>query len=131
MKKIISFVFVCLFGMMIFSCSSTKNIPEDLSAPQLLQQGQSFYDMADYKTAEAYYLRALENYGDNIETYIEVKYELAHLYNKTGNYEKAYIHLDEILNLYDYSRSGELPPAYKKLSQIELTKIPENKLPKN
>ena len=106
------------------SCRTVKDIPEDLTAPQLLQRGQSCYDNADYKSAEVYYKTTIDRYGDDTNTYIEAKYELAHLYVKRKNYEKAKAALDEILELYDYAPAGSLPPAYKKLAQIEMAKIP-------
>ena len=110
--------------LMAISCRTVKDIPEDLTAPQLLQRGQSYYANADYKTAEAYYYATIDRYGDNTDTYIEAKYELAHLYVKTKNYEKAQSALEEILELYDYVSAGTLPPAYKKLAQMEMEKIP-------
>ena len=120
-------VLLALFFTFI-SCSSTKVIPDDLSAPQLLQKGQAALDASDYKTSERYFLKAIELYGDDTNTYIETKYELAHLYIKTRNYKKAYYTLDEILELYSYAMVGDLSPSYKKLAEIEMAKIPENKL---
>lgn len=128
MKKNTSFLcFLILAVVSAFyfnSCRTVKDIPEDLTAPQLLQRGQSFYDAADYKTAEAYFLATLDRYGDNTDTYIEAKYELAHLYIKTKNYDKARAALEEVLEIYDYAPAGSLPAAYKKLAQIEMEKIP-------
>lgn len=109
-------------------CNSTKEIPDNLTAPQLLQRGQSSLDSSDYKAAEKYFLKTIELYGNDTNTYIEAKYELAHLYIKTKRYEKAYSNLTEILELYDYAVTGTLPPAYKKLAQIEMDKIPLAKL---
>ena len=109
-------------------CNSTKEIPDNLTAPQLLQRGQSSLDAADYKAAEKYFLKTIEQYGDDTNTYIEAKYELAHLYIKTKRWEKAYDNLSEILELYDYAMAGTLPPAFKKLAQIEMDKIPLAKL---
>ena len=110
------------------SCRTVKDIPEDLTAPQLLQKGQSCFDNADYKSAEVYYQTTIDRYGDDTVTYIEAKYELAHLYIKTRRYDKAYDNLSEILELYDYAIAGSLPAAYKKLAQIEMDKIPSAKL---
>ncbi|MBO4532081.1 MAG: tetratricopeptide repeat protein [Treponema sp.] len=109
-------------------CNSTKEIPDDLTAPQLLQRGQASLDSSDYKAAERYFLKTIQQYGDDVNTYIEAKYELAHLYIKIKSYEKAYNTLSEILELYDYDMTGSLPPAYKKLAQIEMDKIPLAKL---
>ena len=126
MKKIslILSIFVLAAAALTFtSCQSVKDIPEDLTAPQLLQRGQSYADNADYKNAEACYLATIDRYGDNTDTYIEAKYELAHLYIKTRKYEKARAILEEILELYDYATVGTLPAAYKKLAQMDLEKI--------
>lgn len=107
------------------SCRTVKDIPEDLTAPQLLQKGQSCYDNADYKSAEVYYQTTIDRYGDDTVTYIEAKYELAHLYMKRKKYEKARSAFDEILEIYAYAPSGSLPASYKKLVQIEMAKIPD------
>ena len=119
---------LCALLFTFVSCNTTKEIPDDLSAPQLLQKGQVSLDAADYKTAERYFLKTIELYGDDTDTYIEAKYELGHLYVKTRDYKKAYFALDEILELYNYAAYGQLPAAYKKLAQIEMDKIPERKL---
>ena len=107
------------------SCRTVKDIPEDLTAPQLLQKGQSCFDNADYKSAEVYYLTTIERYGDDTATYVEAKYELAHLYVKRKKYEKARNALNEILEIYDFAPAGALSPSYKKLAQIEMAKIPD------
>lgn len=127
MKKITLLICtIALTGAAAFtavSCRTVKDIPEDLTAPQLLQRGQSCLDNADYKSAEVYYLTTIDRYGDDTNTYIEAKYELAHLYMKRKKYEKARTALDEILDIYNNAPSGSLPAAYKKLAQIEMAKI--------
>jgi len=126
--KIAAAILFTALALTLIGCNSTKNIPDDLSAPQLLQRGQASLDASDYKTAEKYYLKTIEQYGNDTNTYIEAKYELAHLYIKTKRYDKAYDNLTEILELYDYAVAGTLPAAYKKLAQIEMDKIPAAKL---
>lgn len=129
MKKITLLICtIALTGAAAFtavSCRTVKDIPEDLTAPQLLQRGQSCLDNADYKSAEVYYKTTIDRYGDDTNTYIEAKYELAHLYMKRKKYEKARTALDEILDIYNNAPSGSLPAAYKKLAQIEMAKIPD------
>lgn len=125
MKKTVLFlIFAITLTAGLLACNTLKDIPEDMTASQLLQQGQTCLDNSDYKNAEAYYLATINRYGQDTNTYIEAKYELAHLYIRTRNYSKAYSALDEILELYSYAMTGELPPAYKKLAQIEMNKIP-------
>ena len=127
MKNTIKIAMIILFAglsLTLAACNSTKEIPDNLTAPQLLQKGQACLDSSDSKTAEKYFFKTIELYGNDTNTYIEAKYELAHLYIKTKRWEKAYSNLAEILELYDYAAAGSLPPAYKKLAQIEMDKIP-------
>lgn len=127
MKKII-FISAIFLALNLISCKTVKEIPQDLTVAQLIQKGQDAYGLTDYDGAEAYYLAAIERFGDNTNNYIEIKYELGHLYLKTKDYNKAHAAFTEILELYDYASAGLLPPEYKKLAQIGLSKIPENKL---
>jgi Tfp pilus assembly protein PilF len=122
MKKIIILLSV-LLGFI--SCSTVKEIPSDLSAAQLLQLGQNAFESKNYKAAEKYFITTIQRFGTNTNNYIEAQYELAHLYNTTKQYQKAYNIYNEILQMYDYS--FDLPGAYKKLCQIGLSKIPTEK----
>ncbi|MCQ2576021.1 MAG: tetratricopeptide repeat protein [Treponema sp.] len=128
MKKLITILAAALLVFGVVSCASTKEIPENLTAAQLFQGGQDAYSDGNYKQAEAYYNKILDMYGDNIDTYIEAKYELGHLYVKTKDYKKAFDTLTEVLSLYEADITGTLPASFKKLSTIELQKIPEPKL---
>lgn len=114
--------------LLIISCTSVKDIPADLTSAQLIQQGQNAYSSSNYSLAEKYYETVIQRYGNNTATYIEAKYELGHLYIKTKNYQKAYQAFDEILEIYSYAAIGDLPPAYRKLAQLGMDKIPEKKL---
>lgn len=128
MRKIILLTsIITLAAAVLFtSCQTVKDIPEDLTAPQLLQRGQAYADASDYKNAEACYLATIDRYGDDTNTYIEAEYELAHLYMKMKKYDKARAVLEEILEIYDYATPGSLPAAYKKLAQIDMEKIPNH-----
>lgn len=123
MKKI----FILLSVLLGFiSCSTVKEIPSDLSAAQLIQLGQNAFESKNYKAAEKYFITTIQRFGTNTNNYIEAQYELAHLYNTTKQYQKAYNIFNEILQMYDYS--FDLPGAYKKLCQIGLSKIPKEKI---
>lgn len=131
MKKNI-FIIAIFAAFVVFfpSCSTVKEIPDDLSAAQLIQLGQDAYGNAQYKNAEMYYSTVISRYGMNTDTYIEAKYELGHLYLKQKYYTAAYSAFKEIVDLYASTAPGTYPGAYSKLAQIEMAKIPENKLPK-
>ena len=115
---------------MIFAlsgCNTLKTVPEDLSAAQIIQQGQNYFGLGDYKSAETCYSTVIDRYGDDISTYVEARYELGHLFLKTRDYRRAYAAFTEILELYEESAAGTLPASYKKLAQIGINRIPENK----
>lgn len=127
MKRIILLLSISIL-FLATSCKSTKVVPEGLTASQLLQRGQDFYGSENYETAEMYYLAVIEQYGNDLNTYIEAKYELAHLYSKTKDYKKAVAAYNEILDYYNMPESYQLKPAFKKLSEQGLSRIPQDKL---
>ncbi|MCQ2589891.1 MAG: hypothetical protein MJ179_05655 [Treponema sp.] len=130
MKKILFILSVLVLGLTFVSCGTTEEIPEDLSSAQLLQQGQNAYFAGTYEVAEKYYIETIKRFGDDTQTYIEARYELGHLYIKTKDYRKAYANFTEILKIYEATPAGYLPPAYKKLCELGLSKIPEKELEK-
>lgn len=128
MKKIFLILStLCLFTLS--SCNSLKEIPQESTPAQIIQMGQSAFDIGDYKNAENCYLTAIKRYGINIEVYIEAKYELAHTYMAEKKYNQAYPIFQEILDIYSQTAIGDLPPSFKKLAEIGISRIPEDKLP--
>ena len=111
---------------MIFlsSCNTVKFIPEDKTSAQIIQMGQNAAGSASYKSAIFCYETVIERYGTNPAIYAEARYETGYVYLKQKKYEKAYTVFTELLQLYDAMGSA-IPPAYKKLSEIGLEKIPE------
>lgn len=122
--------FAAIFAVLtLSSCATVKEVPEDLSAAQIIQLGQTAFEQSDYKSAEVYYNTVLDRYGTAANILVEAKYELAHVYLKQKKYDQAYALYTEILAMYDEAYAGSLPPAYKKLAKIGLNQIPENKKP--
>lgn len=132
MKKtrliLLTILFASILGIFVTGCNTLKEVPEDLSAAQLIQQGQNSYGVGDYKAAEMYYNAVIDRFGDDTSTYIEARYELGHLYLKTKDYKKAYSAFTEILELYDSAAKMNVAASYKKLAQIGIQKIPENRI---
>ena len=126
MKHSIIFVSVLTCSIALFSCQSVpKDIPEDLSARELVQSGQTALDNGNSKAAEAYYNALLERYGADPACYAEAKFEIAHLYVKKKNYRVAAPLLEEILRLYQNVPVGTLPPAFGRLAEVDYKKIPD------
>ena len=128
LKNALSFFRAALIAMILISCNSVPDeIPEELDASQLIQLGQDNYDAKKYRAAQMYFNAVLERYGTDIKRYVEAKYELGHLFIKTKNYRSAYNNFQEILEIYENIPVG-LSGAYKRLSQLELEKIPQKVL---
>lgn len=127
MKKTFISIAAFLAVLTLSSCATVKEVPENLSAAQIIQLGQTAFEQSDYKTAELYYKTVLDRYGTSANVLVEAKYELAHVYLKQKKYDQAYPIYTEILNLYEENYAGSLPQAYKKLAQIGINQIPENK----
>ncbi len=127
-KNAFSFFLAALIAMILFSCNSVPDeIPEDLDASQLIQLGQDNYDAGKYAASEMYFNAVLERYGTDVKRYVEAKYELGHLFIKTKKYQSAYNNFKEILEIYENVPVG-LSGSYKRLSQLELEKIPQKDL---
>lgn len=131
MKLVKMILFVCLTAW-VTSCQSSRNIPDDLTASQLIQHGQNASDLGFYRKAERYYTCAVERYGTDGKVYVESRYELGHLHIKMKQWQKGYEELREIVQMYEGSVIGQSPvsPTYYKIAKMSLDKIPENKLPK-
>ena len=127
MKKLITLAALFVATMLLFSCKTLKEIPEDKSSAQIIQMGQNYVAIADYKSAEFCYATVIDRYGNNPSTYVEAKYELGRIYLAQRKYDKAYATFNEILNIYD-SYGAMLPGAYKKLCNISINQIPAIKL---
>lgn len=127
MKKSVFYVFVTACLVSLVSCMSVKEVPLEKTPAQIIQMGQNAASASSYKYAVYCFNTAIDRYGDDANVYAEAKYEIAHVYLKQKKYEKAYDILQELLMIYDYYPTA-LPPAYKKLANIGMSKIPEKKL---
>mgnify|MGYP002870096239 CR=1 FL=1 len=126
MKHSIFTVAIIASACALFSCVLTpKNIPEDLTAKELIQKGQTAFDKGNKKAASAYYTALLERYGDDPAYYIEAKYEIAHIYIKKKQYKTAAPLVEEVLEIYRTVPSGTLPGSFNKLAEVDYAKIPD------
>ena len=97
------------------------------TSSQIIQMGQNAVTSADYQSAEFCYKTALERFSTNPQVLVEAKYELGNVYLKQKKYALAYAEFSQLLELYD-SAPTAYPSAYKKLAQIGISKIPNNKI---
>lgn len=128
MKKLIKIAALITIALTFFSCKTLKEIPEDKTSAQIIQMGQNYVGVGDYKSAEFCYNTVIERYGSDSLIYVEGKYELGRVYLAQRKYDKAYSVFNELLDIYDSSYGMMLPGAYKKLCNISISQIPEIKL---
>ncbi len=124
MKQKLTFLFIALTVLAVSCTSVPTEIPEDLTAREIVQYAQTAYDEGNTKIAEKYYQALLDRYGDDMNYYIEAKFEIAHLYIKKKKWDKAEPILKEILTIYENSLPGQYTPSFKKLAELDYAKIP-------
>lgn len=123
--KIFTVVFA-FFSLFFSSCVSSKKPVDELTAKQLIQEGQNAFDKRKFKLAIQYYETAIERFGsEDAQVFVESKYEIGHIYMRQKKYDKAKTTFEELFAIYSKFVSGQLPGAYLKLSQLEMEKIPE------
>ena len=106
------------------SCSSVPvEIPEDMTAQELIQKGQSEFENGHYKASLRYYNAVTERFADTPAVYAEATYEIGHLFMKQKKYDEAEKVLQDLVDLYAAAQPGTMPGAYQKLAQLELDKI--------
>lgn len=127
MKKLRLLIIAFMFAGLFISCMSIKEIPLEKTSAQIIQMGQDASTSGYYKSAIFCFNTAIDRYGTDPNVFAEAKYELAHIFIKQKKYEEAYDIIMELQNIYDYYPTV-LPPAYKKLANIALAKIPNKKL---
>lgn len=131
-KKFIKSVLVISLIGFAFSCKTNRvEISEDLTATQLIQQGQNALASYNYKLADKYYIAAIDRFGSDLKFYTEARYELAHSFLKQKKYEEAKTMFNEIIAIFDNPEAlYQVQPKYKKLAQLQLSKIEELTAPK-
>ena len=127
MKKLSILVPLFVISTIFISCKTITEIPMEKTSAQIIQMGQNAVTSADYKSAEFCYKTALERFTANPQVLVEAKYELGNVYLKQKKYALAYAEFSQLLELYD-SAPTAYPSAYKKLAQIGISKIPNNKI---
>ena len=127
MKKLSILVPFFVISTIFISCKTITEIPMEKTSAQIIQMGQNAVTSADYKSAEFCYKTALERFPANPQVLVEAKYELGNVYLKQKKYALAYAEFSQLLELYD-SAPTAYPSAFKKLAQIGISKIPNNKI---
>ncbi len=107
--------------------ASKKELPMETTDKEIIQLAQQAFNNRNYKLSNHYYNVLLQRYGNNTVDYVIGTFETAHIAIKNKDYDTAVPLLNEVLEIYKNTPSGELPAAYRVLAQNDLNKIPEQK----
>jgi outer membrane protein assembly factor BamD (BamD/ComL family) len=107
------------------SCISTGpvEIPDDLTAAELIQRGQEASDRNRYNVSLQYYEAILERFPYDIDSVIAAEYEIAFIHYKQKDYIQSKTEFNRILAYYNTPDQELLPAQFKILSNIVLGKI--------
>jgi outer membrane protein assembly factor BamD (BamD/ComL family) len=109
---------------MITACASRRiQIPDHLSPPELIQQGQTASDKNRYNQALQYYQAILERYPSYIDEICAAEYEIAFIHYKQKQYDTAAAEFNALLERYNTPDAELLPPQFKRLAEMGLQKI--------
>jgi outer membrane protein assembly factor BamD (BamD/ComL family) len=113
------------------SCASTGRpieIPDGLTAAELIQRGQEASDKNRYNVSLQYYEAVTERFPFDIDSVIAAEYEIAFIHYKQKNYEQSKAEFNNLLERYNTPDQELLPAQFKILSNIVLGKIQEIEL---
>lgn len=106
------------------SCASAPPaIPEEASAPTLVQRAQEAFDANKYDVALVYYQALKDRYGSDPTSLCAADYEIAHIAFKQGRFDDAKAGFEALLAMYAEAGSEALPPRYRILASKLLEEI--------
>lgn len=115
---------ICAFLCLFVSCASVpRNIPETLSANELIQAAQEASDVNNYDAAVVYYETALTRFSDDMQVVCACEYEIAFIQYKKGQTDLAVKGFNALLVRYDSPDAALLPGQYKVLAEKVLSVI--------
>jgi len=123
----LKYIAFALLAALVVSCitSGPVEIPDDLTAAELIQRGQEASDRNRYSVSIQYYEAILERFPYDIDSVIAAEYEIAFIHYKQKEYTQAKTGFNQLLARYNVTDQELLPPQFKILSNIVLGKIAE------
>ncbi|MDR1221104.1 MAG: tetratricopeptide repeat protein [Treponema sp.] len=118
------FVVAVLLAAGLAACySGPVKIADNVTAAELIQQGQAAYEWNRYGQAVQYYEAILERFPDDIDRTCESQYEIARIHYKQKKYTQAREEMETLRARYDTDEGEILPTKFMILSEIVLGQI--------
>ena len=116
-RKNIIALLTAVIALFLISCrSANETLEPDLLPAEIFQLAQEAADSGRYNQALRYYQTFQERYPEEVERNLWASYEIAFLYYKLGEYDRAVELFDELIALYDTEESAVMIPAPKILA---------------
>jgi outer membrane protein assembly factor BamD (BamD/ComL family) len=130
MIKVYPTLFALVFvSILISACASgPTEIPEDLTAAELIQRGQEAADRNRFPLSLRYYQAIIDRFPEDTNTIGDIcaaEYEIAFIHYKQKEYDQSKTEFTQLLTRYDTPDEELLPPQFKILSRKILAKITE------
>ncbi len=127
LHRYISFLILAGLSLLYMSCATEPaTIPKNLTPAEFFQKAQDASEVGNYKLAMRYYEAFKKKYPDNLEKNLWADYEIAFLYHKMNNDEKAIELFDRLIEKYEKEGNEKWPKAPRILAE----KVEENILKK-
>jgi outer membrane protein assembly factor BamD (BamD/ComL family) len=126
MKRLVAgLLALCAISLAVLaSCQSVpKDVPENLSAREIIQRAQEASDAKNYAAATFYYDTAKTRFSDQAPVVCACEYEIAFIQYKTGKMAAAKAGLEGLLKRYELADAAFLPQEYRVLAQKVLAKV--------
>ena len=121
-----AFLTVICMGFVCLACATGPIVVSDnLTAAELIQRGQEASDKNRYNVSLQYYEALIERFPFDLDNVIAAEYEKAFIYYKQKKYSMAKTGFNDLLERYNTPDEELLPPKFKILSNIVLSKIEE------
>ena len=116
-RKIIIAFLTAALALFLISCrSATETLEPDLLPAEIFQRAQEAADSRRYNQALHYYQTFQERYPEEVERNLWASYEIAFLYYKLGEYDRAVELFDDLIELYTTEESAVMVQAPKILA---------------
>jgi outer membrane protein assembly factor BamD (BamD/ComL family) len=124
--KFLSVVIVTITSISAVSClSGPVDIPEELTAPEIIQHAQEASDRNRYTVSLQYYAAILERFPQDLENVCAAEYEIAFIHYKQKKYEESKAEFAGLLSRYEGMDGELLPPQFKILAEKIMENIAE------
>jgi outer membrane protein assembly factor BamD (BamD/ComL family) len=99
------------------------NISDTITPAELVQRAQEASDRNRYRQSQQYYQAILERFPGDAEYVCAAEYEIGFIHYKQKKYDLAESELKNLLARYEENDAELLPPQYKVLATIVITKL--------